>query len=83
MGLYLQVLVNGVLLGGLYAVVTVGFSLVWGVMGIINVTHGSLIMLGAYITYVLFTFFSIDPFLAIPVAAWFFLSSALECRACL
>ena len=69
MEFYLQVLVNGVLLGGLYAVVTVGFSLVWGVMGIINVTHGSLIMVGAYITFVLFTFFSIDPFLTIPVAA--------------
>src|SRR3569623_3271880 len=69
MTFYLQVLLNGVLLGGLYAVVTVGFSLVWGVMGIINVTHGSLIMIGAYITFVLFHFFHIDPFITIPVSA--------------
>ena len=68
MDLYLQVLVNGILLGGLYAAVAVGFSLVWGVMGIINVTHGSLIMAGAYITYVLHDVHHLDPFLTIPVA---------------
>lgn len=68
MDVYAQVLVNGVLLGGLYAAVAVGFSLVWGVMGIINVTHGSLIMLGAYVTYALFATYRIDPFLTIPAA---------------
>ncbi|MCC6781172.1 MAG: branched-chain amino acid ABC transporter permease [Hyphomicrobiales bacterium] len=73
-------MVNGILLGGLYAAVTVGFSLVWGVMGIINVTHGSLIMLGAYITFALFAVFHVDPFLTIPVAALalFFVGYALQ-----
>ena len=68
MDVYIQVLVNGILLGGLYAAVAVGFSLVWGVMGIINVTHGSLIMLGAYVTYALYDNYHIDPFLTIPAA---------------
>jgi branched-chain amino acid transport system permease protein len=45
-----------------------GFSLVWGVMNIINLAHGSFIMLGAYITYTLFTYLKIDPFLTLPIS---------------
>lgn len=68
MSVYLQVVVNGLLLGGLYAAVAVGFSMVWGVMGIINVSHGALMMIGAYVTWVLFHTYHIDPFLTIPVS---------------
>lgn len=68
MDLYLQVLINGILLGGLYGIVALGFSLVWGVMGIINVAHGSLLMIGAYVTFWLFNLLGVDPFLSIPVA---------------
>ena len=64
---YLQVLVNGLLLGGLYIIVALGFSLVWGVMNIINLAHGAFIMLGAYVTFWLFHLWGIDPFLSIPV----------------
>jgi branched-chain amino acid transport system permease protein len=42
---------NGVLLGGLYAVVVVGFSLAWRVNGVINLAHGEFVMLGAYLTW--------------------------------
>ncbi len=68
MQLFLQVLVNGVLTGGILAVVALGFSLVWGIMNIINLAHGSFLMLGAYLSYVLFTSFGLDPFLSVPIA---------------
>jgi branched-chain amino acid transport system permease protein len=65
---FLQNLVNGILAGGIYAVVALGFSLVWGIMNIINLAHGAYVMMGAYIAYVLFTAFHIDPFVSIPLA---------------
>jgi branched-chain amino acid transport system permease protein len=66
--LFFQDLVNGLLAGGILAVVALGFSLVWGIMNIINLAHGAFIMLGAYITYVLFTALHVDPFLSVPVS---------------
>jgi branched-chain amino acid transport system permease protein len=63
-----QVLVNGILLGGIYAAVGAGFSLVWGVLNIINIAHGASVMLGAYVTFFLFSRFGLDPFLTIPVS---------------
>src|ERR1700681_587689 len=68
MHLLAQDLVNGILAGGILAVVALGFSLVWGIMNIINLAHGAFIMLGAYATYELFTVFHIDPFLSIPIS---------------
>ncbi len=68
MQFFLQNLVNGILAGGIYAVVALGFSLVWGIMNIINLAHGAYVMMGAYIAYVLFTTFHIDPFVSIPLA---------------
>jgi branched-chain amino acid transport system permease protein len=67
MHLLLQILVNGVLLGGLYALMALGLALVWGVLNIVNLAHGSLIMLGAYAAYYLFTLLHIDPFVALPI----------------
>jgi branched-chain amino acid transport system permease protein len=66
--LFLQNLVNGILAGGILALVALGFSLVWGIMNIINLAHGSFVMLGAYVTYVLFTNYHIDPFLSVPIS---------------
>ncbi len=68
MHLIAQDLVNGILAGGILAVVALGFSLVWGIMNIINLAHGAFIMLGAYTTYQLFTSFHVDPFLSLPVS---------------
>ena len=64
--LILQVLVNGVLLGGLYGIMALGMSLIWGVMKIVNVAHGALIMFGAYITFWIFTLWGWDPVLSLP-----------------
>jgi branched-chain amino acid transport system permease protein len=68
MHLLAQDLVNGILAGGILAVVALGFSLVWGIMNIINLAHGAFIMLGAYVTWQLFTSFHVDPFLSLPVS---------------
>ena len=64
----LQAVLNGILFGAVYVCIGMGFSLVWGVMNIINLAHGSFIMLGAYITYTLFTYLKIDPFLTLPIS---------------
>ncbi len=66
--LYLQILINGVLLGGLYSCIAVGFSLVWGVLNIINLLHGSLMILGAYAAFFAHAAWGIHPFLFAPVA---------------
>ena len=63
-----QIVVNGLLTGGVYALVAVGFSLVWGVMNVVNIAHAAYIMLGAYTSYWLFRLFNWDPFLSIPVS---------------
>jgi branched-chain amino acid transport system permease protein len=64
-----QVLINGVLLGGLYAVMALGLALVWGVLNIVNLAHGAFIMLGAYLAWHLYTYLGIDPFLGLPLTA--------------
>jgi branched-chain amino acid transport system permease protein len=64
----LQNAVNGLLIGGTYATVGLGMSLVWGVLNVINIAHGAFVMLGAYATYWLFTLYGIDPFAALPLA---------------
>ena len=61
----LQIVLNGILKGGLYALMAIGMSLIWGVMDIINIAHGSFIMLGAFATYWLFTLFNLDPFVSL------------------
>ncbi len=65
--LALQVTLNGLLLGGLYSLMAVGMSLIWGVMNIVNLAHGALIMLGAYVTYWIFAIYGLDPFLSVPL----------------
>lgn len=66
--LFWQVLINGILLGGLYACSAMGFSVIWGVMNLINLAHGSMIILGAYITYTITTATGMDPFLTLPIS---------------
>ena len=69
MDLLAQVLINGVLLGGLYAVMALGLALVWGVLNIVNLAHGAFIMLGAYVSWYLYTDAHIDPFIGLPITA--------------
>lgn len=62
----LPALVNGVLNGGVYALVALGLTLIYGVLHIINFAHGSLLMLAMYGAYFGFAGFGIDPYLALP-----------------
>lgn len=64
----LQTLLNGILLGGLYACIGIAFSLLYGVMNLLNLAHGSLIMIGGYISFFAFQRLGIDPFLSLPLS---------------
>ena len=66
---YAQILVNGLVLGALYACLGVGFSLVWGVLNVINMLHGSFIVLGGYVTYFAWHSYGVHPLLALPFVA--------------
>ena len=65
---FADAIVNGLLIGSLYALAAVGFSLIFGVTDVINLTHGVILLLGSYITYYTFNITGIDPFLTIPIA---------------
>ncbi len=78
--LFLQSLVNGLLLGGIYASCSAGFSLAFGVMGVVNLSHGDFVMLGAFLTYWLSLLAGLDPFLTLPfvLISLFFLGFFLQ-----
>ncbi len=61
MALLAQVVANGLTLAGLYALVSIGLTLVFGVMRILNFAHGEFVMLGAYAAFWLFTLWGVDP----------------------
>lgn len=63
-----QILLNGLLLGGLYGLMALGMALVWGVLNIVNLAHGAFVMLGGYCVFFLFAGLGLDPFAALPVA---------------
>ena len=65
--LFLQAVVSGLLLGGVYGLVASGLSLIFGVLRIINFAHGAVMMLGMYTSYWLFVLVGLDPYLSILV----------------
>jgi branched-chain amino acid transport system permease protein len=60
---FLQATIYGLLQGCMFGLVAVGFSLVWGVMHVINLAHGAFVLLGAYLAWQLHAAFGLDPFL--------------------
>ena len=66
MNLIAQTLVDGLVLGGIYALAAVGFSLIFGVLHVINLSHGILVLLGAYLALIVSHGLGIDPLLTIP-----------------
>ncbi|HEV7338441.1 MAG TPA: branched-chain amino acid ABC transporter permease [Bosea sp. (in: a-proteobacteria)] len=63
----LQLVISGLLLGGIYALVSVGLTLIFGVSRIKNFAHGDLVMVGMYVTYALTVATGLDPYLLAPV----------------
>ncbi len=64
----LQVILSGLLLGGVYALFAAGLNLIFGVLRVINLAHGELMMLGAYTTFWLFTEAGVNPLLSLPAS---------------
>jgi branched-chain amino acid transport system permease protein len=72
--------VSGLLIGGVYALVALGLTLIFGVMRIINFAHGTLMMLGMYATFFLYTVGGVDPYLSVVLVgpAFFLAGVALQ-----
>ena len=68
MELLLQTLLNGLLIAGVYALVATGLALSLGVVGIVNFAHGEFLMVGAYLSYLLYAARGVDPLLALGLA---------------
>ncbi len=66
--IFFQTLINGLFTGGIYALVSIGLTLIYGVMVIVNFAHGEFLTLGIYTAYWAFTLLGLDPYLSIPIA---------------
>ncbi|MBM3298633.1 MAG: branched-chain amino acid ABC transporter permease [Deltaproteobacteria bacterium] len=65
--LVIQSLISGIMMGTVYALLGIGFSLTWGVMKVINISHAAFGLLAAFIAYMLLHRFGLDPFLSLAV----------------
>ncbi len=76
----LQLIINGLLLGGVYALISIGLTLIFGVLEIINFAHGEFLMLAMYGSYFLFQLYGIDPYLGmlIIVPVFFVIGVAVQ-----
>lgn len=68
MTVFLQSIISGILIGGVYALIGIGLTLIFGVMRVINFAHGDIQMVGMYLTYLLFTMLGIDPFVSVLIS---------------
>jgi branched-chain amino acid transport system permease protein len=63
----IQLAINGLLLGGIYALISVGLTLIFGVLEVVNFAHGEFLMISMYLTYWLFTALGIDPYVSLMI----------------
>ncbi len=63
----LDIVIGGLLIGGIYALIAMGLSLQYGVARVLNISHGEFIMIGGFITYVLYTSFGISPLVSLVI----------------
>jgi branched-chain amino acid transport system permease protein len=71
---FLEILIRGLMLGSVYALVGMGLTLVWGVVGIVNIAHGEFVMLGAYFAFWAFSLLDVNPLfsVALSIPVFFF-----------
>jgi branched-chain amino acid transport system permease protein len=76
----LQLVINGLLLGGMYALISIGLTLIFGVLEIINFAHGEFLMLAMYASFWLFQLYGIDPYVSmlIILPLFFFVGVAVQ-----
>jgi len=67
--LAIQLMIQGILLGGIYGLIAVGLSLIFGVMGVINFAHGQMMVLGMYISYWILVLVGLDPYVSLILVA--------------
>ena len=63
-----QAVINGLLIGGIYALVSIGVTLIFGVVKIVNFAQGEFVMIGMYVTFFLATYLGIDPVISLAVS---------------
>ncbi len=78
--LYVQAIINGLLVGGVYSLMALGLSLIFGVMRVINFAHGDMMVWGMYLSYWLFVTAGVDPYVSILVTgtALFLLGAVIQ-----
>jgi len=59
-----QIIVSGLLLGGMYALISIGLNLIFGVIKIVNLAHGDFLMMGMYATFFLYTLYDVNPYVS-------------------
>jgi len=67
--IFFQSLISGFLVGGVYALIGVGLTIIFGVMRVINFAHGDLLMMGMYLTWLIFTHLGLDPYVSLVISA--------------
>ena len=67
--IFLQTLGSGVLIGLIYALVAIGLTMIFGVMDIVNFSHGEFLMLGMYSTFWMYSLYALDPMYSLPITA--------------
>ncbi len=72
-----QIIINGILMGFVYSLVAVGLTLTWGVMDIINFAHGEFLMISMYTAFWMYSIFSLDPLISLPISLVFLFAMGL------
>lgn len=69
--IFLQTLASGLLIGLIYALVAIGLTMIFGVMDIVNFSHGEFLMFGMYSSFWLYALYALDPMFTLPLTALF------------
>jgi branched-chain amino acid transport system permease protein len=79
---FVEILIRGLMLGSVYALVGMGLTLVWGVVGIVNIAHGEFVMLGAYFAFWAFSLLRLNPLLSVilSIPVFFFIGVVIHGR---